>query len=249
MRPPARRDLPLFADCRGRPSRRTAANVRAVVSDGAPARCRQQRLRRVAAAFASLPERYLGRAARASTPPTRSGSATSGRTLGGRSSAPSAARCAPRRAASPTSSSAPTPRPGSRCARAGSRASTPSPQRRLYARGDLDLALGFEGLFRLPAADRRWCASRRPRSRGATISTLTAGDGAEHVVCLHGLGGNKTSFFETVAALTPDYTVHAIDLPGLRLLLEARPRPLRRRLVRAARSRASWTRSGSSAPT
>jgi pimeloyl-ACP methyl ester carboxylesterase len=34
------------------------------------------------------------------------------------------------------------------------------------------------------------------------------------VVCLHGLGSNKTSFFETIAALTPDHTVHAIDLPG-----------------------------------
>ena len=63
--------------------------------------------------------------------------------------------------ASPTWSSAPTRRPGSRCARGGCRGSTRSPQRRLYARGNLDLALGFEGLFRLPgdrapaAADHR----------------------------------------------------------------------------------------------
>ena len=34
------------------------------------------------------------------------------------------------------------------------------------------------------------------------------------MICLHGLGSNKTSFFETVSALTPDHTVHAIDLPG-----------------------------------
>ena len=34
------------------------------------------------------------------------------------------------------------------------------------------------------------------------------------MVCLHGLGSNKASFFETVSALTPDHTVHAIDLPG-----------------------------------
>jgi pimeloyl-ACP methyl ester carboxylesterase len=46
------------------------------------------------------------------------------------------------------------------------------------------------------------------------ISTLIAGQGQAHVVCLHGLGANKASFFETVATLTPDYTVHSIDLPG-----------------------------------
>jgi pimeloyl-ACP methyl ester carboxylesterase len=33
-------------------------------------------------------------------------------------------------------------------------------------------------------------------------------------VLIHGLGGNKTSFFETVSALAPQLTVHAIDLPG-----------------------------------
>ena len=50
--------------------------------------------------------------------------------------------------------------------------------------------------------------------REREISTLTAGDGPEHVICIHGLGGNKTSFFETVAALAAEHTVHAIDLPG-----------------------------------
>ena len=34
------------------------------------------------------------------------------------------------------------------------------------------------------------------------------------MICLHGLGSNKASFFETVAALARDYTVHALDLPG-----------------------------------
>jgi pimeloyl-ACP methyl ester carboxylesterase len=87
-------------------------------------------------------------------------------------------------------------------------------QRRLYARGDLDLALGFEGLFRLPG-------DRPPLLRvtdvtvpGATIRSLISGEGRDHVICLHGLGSNKASFFATVSALTPDYTVHAIDLPG-----------------------------------
>ena len=48
----------------------------------------------------------------------------------------------------------------------------------------------------------------------ARISTLTAGDGVETVILIHGLGSNKTSFYETVSALTPQHTVHAIDLPG-----------------------------------
>jgi pimeloyl-ACP methyl ester carboxylesterase len=46
------------------------------------------------------------------------------------------------------------------------------------------------------------------------MSALVSGSGPEHVVCLHGLGSNKTSFFETISALTPELTVHAIDLPG-----------------------------------
>jgi pimeloyl-ACP methyl ester carboxylesterase len=87
-------------------------------------------------------------------------------------------------------------------------------QRRLYARGDLDLALGFEGLFELPGG-------RDPLLRitdvdvGRTrIKTLIAGGDPTQVVCLHGLGANKTSFFETAAALAGDCTVHALDLPG-----------------------------------
>jgi pimeloyl-ACP methyl ester carboxylesterase len=52
------------------------------------------------------------------------------------------------------------------------------------------------------------------RAGKARISTLTAGDGIETVILIHGLGSNKTSFYETVSALTPQHTVHAIDLPG-----------------------------------
>jgi pimeloyl-ACP methyl ester carboxylesterase len=52
------------------------------------------------------------------------------------------------------------------------------------------------------------------RVRGARISCLTAGHGPRHAILLHGLGGAKSSFYETVAALAPDHTVHAIDLPG-----------------------------------
>ena len=87
-------------------------------------------------------------------------------------------------------------------------------QRRLYARGDLDLALGFEGLFRLPGDRPPLLRVTEVETPAATISSLISGQGPEHVICLHGLGSNKTSFFETIAALTPDHTVHAIDLPG-----------------------------------
>jgi pimeloyl-ACP methyl ester carboxylesterase len=86
--------------------------------------------------------------------------------------------------------------------------------RRLYARGDLDLALGFEGLFRLPGGRPPLLRVHEVEVQGARLSTISAGGGDEQVVCLHGLGGNKTSFFDTVAALTPEHRVHALDLPG-----------------------------------
>jgi pimeloyl-ACP methyl ester carboxylesterase len=86
--------------------------------------------------------------------------------------------------------------------------------RRLWARGKLDYAVGFEGLFRLPGERPPLLRIHDVRVHGARISTLTAGTGPQHVILIHGLGGAKSSFFETVSALTPDYTVHAIDLPG-----------------------------------
>jgi pimeloyl-ACP methyl ester carboxylesterase len=86
-------------------------------------------------------------------------------------------------------------------------------QRRLCARGDLDRAVGFEGLFRRPDG-------REPRLRVADvpvgrmrISTLTMGAGPD-VLLLHGLGGTKASLFETAAALSRSYRVHVPDLPG-----------------------------------
>ncbi|HEY7456687.1 MAG TPA: alpha/beta fold hydrolase [Solirubrobacterales bacterium] len=87
-------------------------------------------------------------------------------------------------------------------------------QRRLWARGDLDVAVGFEGLFRLPDDRAPLLRIHDVRVRGARISCLTAGHGPNHAILIHGLGGAKSSFFETVAALSPDHTVHAIDLPG-----------------------------------
>lgn len=87
-------------------------------------------------------------------------------------------------------------------------------QRRLWARGDLDVAVGFEGLFRLPDDRAPLLRIHDVRVRGARISCLTAGHGPRHAILIHGLGGAKSSFYETVAALSPDHTVHAIDLPG-----------------------------------
>jgi len=86
--------------------------------------------------------------------------------------------------------------------------------RRLYARGDIDQALGFEGLFRLPGGRPPLLRVHDVDVKGAKLSTLSASGGTEQVVCIHGLGGNKTSFFDTVSTLTPQHSVHALDLPG-----------------------------------
>jgi pimeloyl-ACP methyl ester carboxylesterase len=86
--------------------------------------------------------------------------------------------------------------------------------RRLSATGNLDLAIAFEGLFHLPNERPPLLHVHEVDAGQARISTLTAGSGDETVLLIHGLGGNKTSFFETISGLAPRYTVHAIDLPG-----------------------------------
>jgi pimeloyl-ACP methyl ester carboxylesterase len=86
-------------------------------------------------------------------------------------------------------------------------------QRRLYARGDLDLAVGFEGLFRLPSGRPPLLRIHKVPVGKLRISTLTMGSGPD-MLLLHGLGGTKASFFDTAAALSHRYTVHALDLPG-----------------------------------
>jgi pimeloyl-ACP methyl ester carboxylesterase len=87
-------------------------------------------------------------------------------------------------------------------------------RRQLYARGDVDLAIGFEGLFRLPNGRPPLLRIHHVRLPGRTVSTLTMGAGPD-VVCIHGLGATKASFFDTAAALTrAGYRVHALDLPG-----------------------------------
>jgi len=86
--------------------------------------------------------------------------------------------------------------------------------RRLWARGNLDLAVAFEGFFALPNGREPLLRVHEVPAGKARISSLTAGDGPQVAILIHGLGGNKTSFFETVSALSPELTVHAIDLPG-----------------------------------
>jgi pimeloyl-ACP methyl ester carboxylesterase len=85
----------------------------------------------------------------------------------------------------------------------------------LTARGDLDRAIGFEGLFRLPNGRPPLVRLRDVRLTGRrTISVLSLGEGAD-VVLIHGLGATKTSFYDAAAALAASgYRVHAIDLPG-----------------------------------
>jgi pimeloyl-ACP methyl ester carboxylesterase len=86
-------------------------------------------------------------------------------------------------------------------------------RRLLYARGNLDLAIAFEGLFRLEDGRRPLLRIHDVHLPGRRVSTLTTGDGPD-VLLLHGLGGAKSSFFDTAATLSQRYRVHALDLPG-----------------------------------
>jgi pimeloyl-ACP methyl ester carboxylesterase len=87
-------------------------------------------------------------------------------------------------------------------------------QRLLYARGDLDLAVGFEGRFARPDGRPPLLRLHDVRLPGRRVRTLTMGEGDQDVLLLHGLGAAKSSFFETAAALAPHFRVHAIDFPG-----------------------------------
>jgi pimeloyl-ACP methyl ester carboxylesterase len=87
-------------------------------------------------------------------------------------------------------------------------------QRRLSVRGDIDRAVGFEGLFRLPNGRPPLIRLRDVRLPGRTVNVLSQGSGPD-VVLIHGLGATKTSFFDTLATLAKaGYRVHALDLPG-----------------------------------
>jgi pimeloyl-ACP methyl ester carboxylesterase len=86
-------------------------------------------------------------------------------------------------------------------------------RRLLNVRGNLDHAVGFEGLFRLPNGRPPLLHIYDVHVGRHRVSTLTMGKGPD-VLLLHGLGGTRASFFETAAELSADYRVHAIDLPG-----------------------------------
>jgi pimeloyl-ACP methyl ester carboxylesterase len=86
-------------------------------------------------------------------------------------------------------------------------------QRLLAVRGNLDYAVGFEGMFRLPNGRPPLLQIYDVPVGRHRISTLTMGHGPE-VLLLHGLGGTRASLFETAAALSRRYRVHAPDLPG-----------------------------------
>jgi pimeloyl-ACP methyl ester carboxylesterase len=87
-------------------------------------------------------------------------------------------------------------------------------QRRLLTvRGNLDQAVAFEGLFRLPNGRPPLLQIHDVKVGRHSISNLTMGSGPD-VVLLHGLGATRASLFETAAALSSQYRVHAPDLPG-----------------------------------
>jgi pimeloyl-ACP methyl ester carboxylesterase len=87
-------------------------------------------------------------------------------------------------------------------------------QRRLLSvRGNLDHAIAFEGMFRLVGGRPPLLQIHAVPVGRHRISTLTMGRGPD-VLLLHGLGGTRASLFETAAALSRRYRVHAPDLPG-----------------------------------
>ena len=88
--------------------------------------------------------------------------------------------------------------------------------RRLWARGNLDLAVAFEGFFKLPNGRPPLLHIHEVKAGKARVSTLTAGDGIETVILIHGLGSNKTSFFETVSAGSCICTKNTVSDPPRR---------------------------------
>lgn len=86
-------------------------------------------------------------------------------------------------------------------------------RRRLNVRGNLDYAIGFEGMFRLPGGRPPLLQIHDVPAGRHRISTLTMGHGPD-VLLLHGLGGTRASLLQTAAALSQRYRVHAPDLPG-----------------------------------
>jgi pimeloyl-ACP methyl ester carboxylesterase len=85
--------------------------------------------------------------------------------------------------------------------------------RKLDVSGNLDHAIAFEGMFRLPGGRPPLLRIHDVPVGRHRISTLTMGEGPD-VLLLHGLGGTRASLLETAATLSSQYRVHAPDLPG-----------------------------------
>jgi pimeloyl-ACP methyl ester carboxylesterase len=83
----------------------------------------------------------------------------------------------------------------------------------LSVRGNLDQAVAFEGMFRLPNGRPPLLEIHDVRVGRHRISNLTMGGGPD-VLLLHGLGGTRASLLYTASALSNRYRVHAPDLPG-----------------------------------
>jgi pimeloyl-ACP methyl ester carboxylesterase len=86
-------------------------------------------------------------------------------------------------------------------------------KRLLNVRGNLDYAVAFEGMFRLPGGRPPLLQIHDVPVGRHRISTMTMGEGPD-VLLIHGLGGTRASFFEAAATLSQRYRVHAPDLPG-----------------------------------
>jgi pimeloyl-ACP methyl ester carboxylesterase len=84
---------------------------------------------------------------------------------------------------------------------------------RLWASGDLNLALRLDTLF-LPGPEAtRFLRTARTDVKGMCIDSFIAGRG-KPVLLLHGLCASKVSWLPTIDGLAGRYEVHALDLPG-----------------------------------
>ena len=127
-----------------------------------------------------------------------------------------ARRPRPRRAspaARPTSSSAPTPRPGSRCAAASSPASRPSRSAASTPAATSTWRSASRACSASPTAARRSCASTTSGSSRPRISTLTMGEGPD-VLLLHGLGGDQVVLLRHRGGPQPPLPRPRARLPG-----------------------------------
>jgi pimeloyl-ACP methyl ester carboxylesterase len=171
-----------------------------------------QRLAGVEQAFRTLPERYLGAAANFDvTYRIRLGDV--GHTWEVRCTATSARVCKGTTRRRPDVTISTDSATWIRL-RAGELSGVDAFRRRLLSvRGNLDGAVAFEGLFRLPNGRPPLLRIKDVPVGRHRISTLTMGEG-HPVLLVHGLGGTRASMFDTASALSQRYRVHAIDLPG-----------------------------------